>query len=139
MGHNIQWSPTKNGGGAMKDKDKIDISRFFCWNKNCTEYNKKGQGNIKPAYYDGKDKDILILQCHVCKRKFSENKGTMFFRKQTKKDIIVKALKATSESTGIRATGRIFDINKNTILSWVHQSGTHSEKLEKFFSEFTDT
>ena len=120
----------------MKDKENIDTSKFFCWNEDCEAYQKRGQGNITPAYYDGKDNDILILQCSICKKKFSENKGTMFFRKKTKKDTIVKALKSTSEGTGIRATGRIFDINKNTILSWVNEGGKHSEELEKNFSEF---
>lgn len=121
----------------MKITKDIDVSNFFCWNEECSEYQKRGHGNIEPAYYDGKDKDILYLKCTTCNRKFSENKGTIFYNKKTKKDIIVKALKATSEGTGIRPTGRIFDVNKNTILSWVKTAGTHAEEIEKKFSEFT--
>ena len=121
----------------MSWKKDIDTSNFFCWNEECTEYGKRGQGNIEPVYYYGKDKDILCLKCKVCNRKFSENKGTIFYKKHTKKDTIVKALKSTSEGTGIRATGRIFDVNRNTVLSWVRESGKHTEKLEKKFSEFT--
>ena len=121
----------------MKKLSEIDTSKFFCWNEECREYNKKGQGNIKATQYDGKNKDILYLTCIVCKKKFSENKGTIFYNKKTKKNIIVQALKATSEGTGIRPTGRIFDVNKNTILSWVRLAGKHSEEIEKIFSEFT--
>ena len=125
----------------MKEKKykDIDTSNFFCWNEECKEYQQRGHGNIKPLYYDGKDKDILILRCDLCGKKFSENKGTIFFKKQIKKDTIAKALKSTSEGSGIRATGRIFGVNKNTVLSWVHQGGSHCEELEKKFSEFTDT
>lgn len=119
----------------MKDKKNIDTSNFFCWNEECVHYQKRDKGNIKPSYYYGKDKDILMLKCTTCGKKFSENKGTIFFRKRIKKDTIVKAMKSTSEGTGIRATGRIFDVNKNTILSWVNESGKHSEELEKKFSE----
>jgi transposase-like protein len=120
----------------MKKLSEVDTSKFFCWNVKCSEYNKKERGNIKAVEYDGKNKDILYLKCKVCGKKFSENKGTIFFNKQTKKDTIVKALKSTSEGTGIRATSRIFDVNKNTVLSWVNEGGTHSEELKKIFSEF---
>ncbi|MCP4132380.1 MAG: hypothetical protein GY754_15520 [bacterium] len=119
----------------MKKLSNIDTSKFFCWNEECPEYNKRNQGNIKASQYDGKNKDILYLICTICGKKFSENKGTIFYRKQCKKDTIVKAIKATSEGTGIRATGRIFDVNKNTILSWVNEGGKHAEELENFFSE----
>ena len=121
----------------MKKLSEIDTNKFFCWNKKCSEYNKKGQGNIKASQYDGKNKDILDLVCTICGKRFSENKGTIFYNKKTKKDIIVRALKSTSEGTGIRPTGRIFDVNKNTVLSWVQLAGEHSEEIEKIFSEFT--
>lgn len=120
----------------MKDKTSKDLSDFFCWNKECEHYKKRDNGNIKPSHYSGKDKDILILKCTTCGKRFSENKGTMFFRKHTKKDTIIKALKSTSEGTGIRATARIFDVNKNTVLSWVNEGGKHSEELEKKFLQF---
>jgi len=120
----------------MKKHKNIDTRKFFCWNKDCVKYGIRNDGNIRFSHYDGKDKDIIYLRCTECNKKFSENKGTLFFRKQTKKDTIVKALKSTSEGTGIRATGRIFDVNKNTILSWVNEGGKHSEELEKNFSEF---
>ena len=121
----------------MKGLNEIDTSKFFCWNEKCPEYNKKNQGNIKPSQYDGKNKDILYLICTVCGKRFSENKGTIFYNKKIKKDVIVKALKSTSEGTGIRPTGRIFDVNKNTVQSWVQEAGEHSEEVEKIFSEFT--
>ena len=120
----------------MKNKENIEVSKFFCWNEECEYYAKRDEGNIEPSYYTGKDKDILILKCIICGKKFSENKGTIFYNKKIKKDTITKALKATSEGTGIRAAGRIFDINKNTILSWVNEGGKHGEELEKIFSEF---
>ena len=121
--------------GVMELKKNIKIENFFCWNEQCTEFLKKGQSNIKPVHYDGKHNDILYLKCNICGKKFSENKGTIFFNKKTKKETIVKALKSTSEGAGIRATGRIFDVNKNTILSWVNEAGEQSEKLEKIFSK----
>jgi len=123
--------------GIMKITEDIDTSKYFCWNPGCSEHNKKNQGNIKPAYYDGKDKEILYLKCTICNKTFSENKGTFFFRKKIKKDTIVKALKSTSEGQGIRPTSRIFDVDKNTILSWVKDAGNHSNEIEKIFSEFT--
>lgn len=121
--------------GVMKLKNNIKIENFFCWNEKCPDYQKRNNGNIKPTHYDGKNKDILYLRCSICGKKFSENKGTIFYNKKTNKETITKALKATSEGTGIRATGRIFDINKNTILSWVNEGGKHGEELEKIFSE----
>ncbi len=120
----------------MKKLSDVDTSKFFCWNEECPDYEKRNNGNIMASEYDGKNKDILYLRCRTCGKKFSENKGTMFYRKQWKKDTIVKALKSTSEGTGIRATSRIFDVNKNTIVSWVNDGGKHADELEKIFSEY---
>jgi len=123
-------------GKIKKSKyQHIDTSRFFCWNEKCLEYLKKGKGNIIFCQYDGKHKNIMYLKCTCCGKKFSENKGTIFYNKQTDKKIIEQVLKSTSEGMGIRATARIFNINKNTVLSLVNEAGKHCEKVEKKFSK----
>jgi transposase-like protein len=124
--------------GRPRKEVAVDTSRYFCWNKECSEYRKRGKGNIIFAQYDGIHKNIMYLKCTSCGKKFSENKGTIFYNKRTNKKTIEQVLKSTSEGVGIRATARIFNINKNTVLSLVHQSGKHCEEVEKFFSKSQD-
>jgi len=74
----------------------------------------------------------MYLKCTRCGRRFSENKGTIFFKKRTDKKTIEQILKSTSEGLGIRGAARTFNLNKNTVLSLVHQAGKHCENVENF-------
>lgn len=111
-----------------------DLQKFICWNEKCSEYKKpNNDGHIIFSHMDGMKKDIMFLRCKVCGKKFSENKGTMFYWKKKDRDMISKVLTATSEGMGIRAAARTFGIDKDTVLAWVKQGGKHSQKVENFF------
>ena len=113
-------------------RHNIDIGKFVCLNKECSKYNKENiDGHIVFSHMDGKNKNIAYLKCTICGQRFSENKGTIFYRKKKSRDTISQVLTATSEGMGIRPAARTFGVNKNTILSWVKQGGEQSEKLEK--------
>ena len=97
----------------------IDLSAFVCLTESCRLYRKQNTGNIKVHYIKkAKCGNILYLKCTDCGKKFSENKGTIFYRKKTNRETIVKVLKSVSEGMGIRPAGRYFNKNKNTIFAW---------------------
>jgi len=120
--------------GAQKRNSKyshIDTSKFVCLNKDCKAYIVEGKGNIVFAHYDGKNKDIMYVRCTICGRKFSENKGTLFYHKKIGRKKSMQMLHCISEGMGIQATARVFGVNKNTVVSLVKAGGKHCEMVEK--------
>lgn len=113
----------------------INLQFFFCHNETCTFHGKRGAGNIVFSHTVelGNGDVRQYMRCTACRRKFSETKGTVFFKKKIKSEIIQQALQSTAEGMGIRAAGRVFDINKNTVIAWVRQAGKQSGELENFF------
>ncbi len=72
-----------------KRKYTFDTSGFSCQNTDCHKYHKVNEGNVRFAYMSGKYKQIAYLKCTACGRCFSENKGTIFFRrKKAKKPLL---------------------------------------------------
>jgi hypothetical protein len=41
-------------------ESSLDLSKFWCWQKDCTDYRKKGAGNIVLKERYGKDKRALL-------------------------------------------------------------------------------
>jgi transposase-like protein len=113
----------------------IDLQYFFCHNEACSFHKQRGVGNIIFSHIEklGNGETRKYLRCKACNKKFAETKGTVFFKKKIKTETIQQALQSTVEGMGIRATGRVFDINKNTIINWVKQAGKQSAEHEKFF------
>jgi hypothetical protein len=62
----------------MEDPDPL--SRFCCQNERCVAYGSYGAGNLSVCDHIGKRRDIRLLYCKVCKKRFSERKGTVFYR-----------------------------------------------------------
>ncbi len=114
-----------------KRKYTFDTSGFSCQNTDCHKYHKVNEGNVRFAYMSGKYKQIAYLKCTACGRCFSENKGAIFFRRKKSKETITRVLQNTVEGCGIRATGRVFGISKDTVLAWVKAAGEDSLKVEK--------
>ena len=112
-------------------KHEFDAQNFVCQNEKCNAYHKANEGNCVFGYMGGSKRDTAYLLCKVCGKYFSENKGTFFYRKKTDKETISRALKSTVEGSGIRATARVFDVDKNTVLNWVKGAGEYSQNLEK--------
>lgn len=111
---------------------KDDLSSFWCWNEDCPDYGKKGQGNI--YVHDRKGgKYPAILKCRTCKKTFSERRGTFFFGLRTPKKDVLRALALLPEKGSIRAVSRITGFDKGTIVAWVKLAGKHTKQFNEFF------
>ena len=110
----------------------IDVSNFWCWNKDCPDYGKKGKGNIVPKEQYGKN-NIWLLRCKTCGHCFSENRGTMFFQSKAPREEILRTLSLFPEKGSIRGLSRATGHDKNTIMRWVHRAGEHCKKVNEFF------
>ncbi|MEW6409896.1 MAG: helix-turn-helix domain-containing protein [Nitrospirota bacterium] len=100
------------------------IKDFYCPNKECRDYGKKGGGNI--TFYDiyGK-RGRRLLRCKTCNFRFSERRNSIFFRLHTDEVTILKALRYLAEGNSIRTTAKLTGIDKDTVYRIFERVRTH--------------
>jgi hypothetical protein len=106
-----------------------DLKKFCCQNKECSEFGIRGGENIRVRAWYGENKETRLLWCLVCKQRFSEHTGTVFFDARLPKDKIVSILEHAVEGVGVRKTGRLVGVGKDTVSRYVKLAGEHAEQL----------
>lgn len=101
------------------------LSEIFCINKNCTDYGIKNLDNIRTRGWYGISSDKLLLCCHTCGQRFSHSRSTAFFGLRVADDKIVQVLTCTANGFGIRETGRILKLSKDTVNRIVFKAEKH--------------
>ena len=114
-----------------------DLSLFCCQNKRCVAYGNKGAGNVRVADHIGKHKDIRLLRCRTCKKRFSERKGTVFYRAHTPIEKVVSILEHVQESCGMRSTGRLLHVKEDTVIRYARLAGAHAQRLHEELLAFS--
>lgn len=113
-----------------------DIKDFFCINRECTDYGKRGQGNII-IYNRYGSSNRRLLKCKTCNVRFSERRNSFFFGLHTEetkvRDVIGYLLKGKS----FREAASITGIDKDTVLRiWKKFIVYCEESMEGLLSEF---
>ena len=106
-----------------------DLSRFCCLNSDCPEHGKRGAGNLTVTSRYGPDKSRRMLRCRTCKARFSERKGTPLFGAQLAPEKVVSVLEHIAEGGGVRQTGRLCKVNRNTVVRYSRSAGEHARQL----------
>jgi transposase-like protein len=105
-----------------------DLSAFCCQNAQCPDYGQRGKGNLTvPMRYGSTQR--RLLRCRTCKARFSERKGTPLFGAQLAEDKVVAVLNHIAEGVGVRKTGRLVGVNRNTVVRYSLLAGDHAQKL----------
>ena len=105
------------------------LSKFCCQNKSCPDYGKRNADNLTVCGRFGKNNRIRLLYCRTCKKRFSERKGTPLFRMKLDEKKAVSLLEHVSESCGVRKTGRLVGVNRNTVMRYSRLAGEHAKRL----------
>jgi len=106
-----------------------DLKNFFCWNNECQKYGIRGAENIFVRAWTGKNKDIRLLCCRDCGKKFSERRGTIFFGSRLPKEKTVSVMEHIAEGVGVRKTSRLTQVNPTTVSRLTKLAGDHAEHL----------
>jgi hypothetical protein len=114
-----------------------DLSRLCCLNVRCVVLGARGGGNISVCGHIGKDKRIRLLYCCVCKTRFSENKGTVFYRSRLPKAKVIEILQHVQEGCGMRQTGRLLKVKEDTVIRYARKAGAHALKLHQELVAFS--
>lgn len=105
-----------------------DLSGFCCQNERCPDYGRRAHGNLSVCMRYGKHQRRL-LYCKTCKARFSERKGTPLFDARLPEDKVVAVLAHLAEGVGVRKTGRLTGVSKDTVVRYAVRAGEHAHQL----------
>lgn len=110
---------------------EVDTSSHYCPCKKCLYYGWTGLGNIRANGHPNGGR-WRQLECIVCGKCFMETRNTIFFGKRVPAETIWRALKALAEGLDIRATARVFEVDPNTVETWLRQAAEHMEAVSDY-------
>ena len=102
-----------------------DLNAFCCQNSDGPDFGQRGRGNPTVCGRYGRYQRRL-LYCKTCKARFSERKGTPRFDTRLPEDKVVAVLHPIAEGCGIRQTGRLVGVSKDTVIRYSVQAGSHA-------------
>ena len=108
----------------------MDSTKVFCPNEKCPARGQIGEGNV--TVHDQKKRRY---RCKVCKKAFSERKGTPFYRLRTAAEIVVLVLKLLSRGCPIQAIVFAFGIDERTVTDWQARGGAHCPAVHEHLVE----
>jgi len=114
-----------------------DLSRFCCLNSSCPDHGKRGAENLTVTFRYGPNKSRRMLRCRTCKDRFSERKGTSLFDCRLPPEKAVSVLEHIAEGCGVRQTGRLCQVNRNTVGRLSRLAGTHASDLHEELVAFS--
>ena len=111
-----------------------DLSRFCCLNSDCPDHGKRDFKNLTVCHRYGPDKAKRMLRCRTCKTRFSERKGTPLFDARIPAAKVESVLQHIQEGNGVRQTGRLCHVDRDTVarysrLSGAHAHGVHDDRV----------
>ena len=106
-----------------------DVARFCCLNSECPAHGKRGAGNLTVTSRYGPRKERRMLRCSACKARFSERKGTPLFGSHLPPAKAVSVLHHLAEGNGVRKTGRLVGVSRETVARYGKKAGAHARAL----------
>ena len=108
--------------------DKLTHVGTFCPNPDCPDFANIEQNAVirHGKTPQGKQR----YRCKSCGVSFNENKGTLFYRKQTPEHQIIETLALLAEGNRISSLARAKGIHPETIQNWLEQAAAHAEAVE---------
>ena len=106
-----------------------DLSRFCCLNFTCPDHGKRGAGNLSVTSRHGPGMTRRMLRCRTCKARFAEREGTVLFGARLSPEQVETVLEHVAEGCGVRQTGRLCRVNRNTVGRYSRLAGAHARDL----------
>jgi transposase-like protein len=112
--------------------EKFAKAGDFCPDEACPDHGKlqsDQQRNIKKI---GKTpRGVQRFQCKTCHGTFTETRGTIFFRKRTSEQEILRVLTLLAEGSRISSVSRVTGHKEDTVLAWLREAAQHAEQVEE--------
>ncbi len=114
-----------------------DLSRHCCQNPRCIAYGSRGAANLSVCGYTNPAKTIRMLYCCLCKKRFSERKGTVFYCSHLPRRKVIDILAHVQEGCGMRQTARLLHTKEDTVIRYVRKAGQHAQALHAELAAFS--
>ncbi len=105
------------------------LEELCCQNSECPKYGRRGRGNLSVCGRIGRKRTIRQIYCSVCKARFSERKGTVLYHAKLPAEKVIAILDHVREGCGVRQTGRLVRVSKNTANRYILLAGGHAKAL----------
>ena len=102
-----------------------DLSHFCCQNPACADYGLRGRDNLRVGFRYGKQRRRLLV-CRTCQARFSERTGTALFATRLPQEKAVAVFQHLHEGCGVRQTGRLVGVDKDTVGRYALKAGSHA-------------
>jgi transposase-like protein len=106
-----------------------DYPHVACPNPDCSAYGQRGAGNLRLHGWSGSGQHIRCLRCATCGTDFSERANTPLFGLRTSEAKLVAIAAHLTEGCGVRATARLCQVSRNTVLRFTQRFGNHAERF----------
>jgi hypothetical protein len=110
----------------------IDTSRHFCPQAGCDYRGWLGLGNLRANGHPNGG-PWRQFYCIACEGYFLETHGTLLHGKRLSVELIVRVLACLAEGLSIRATARVFEVDPNTVLSWLVETAAQLQAFTSYF------
>jgi transposase-like protein len=104
-----------------------EYSHLACPNPECSDYSRRGAGNLRLHGWSGRSKRIRCLRCATCGYDFSQRANTPLFGLRTSEQTLFAIARHLAEGVGCRATARLTGVTLNTVLRFTQRFGKHAE------------
>lgn len=109
----------------------MDGRTCYCRNPSCKLYGVRGpSARLKVR---GQHRQALRYQCQGCGELVSERTGTAYAGIRTDLGTYRKGATALAEGLSIRATGRLVEVDKDTVNHWLPILGSHCQGVMNYF------
>lgn len=105
------------------------LEEMCCQNSECPKYGERGGGNLTICGWSNRKKTIRQIYCRVCHARFSERKGTPLYNAKLPPEKVISILEHVREGCGVRQTGRLVGVSKNTANRYVRLAGEHAKAM----------
>ncbi len=104
-----------------------DLAHFCCQNSDCPDHGRRDAGNLSVCDRYGKHRQYRLLYCRTCKARSSERQGTPLYRSHLPEETVTSVLDHVSEGCGVRQTGRLVGVHRDTVMRYSRLAGGHAE------------
>jgi len=117
---------------ALGRPRQVDTAAQFCPQPHCAYYGWVGLENIRANGYPSGGW-WRQFQCRSCKQYFLETQGTPLHGKRVAPEVLRWTVGALAEGLGIRAVGRVFALDPNTVRHWVTEVADQAAAFSRYF------